>query len=101
MPGSAEQREANHNGGNSAGVSDVVGALRGLLSPQTQSVTVTVNAGGFAVWLTSLAAVLCAGIAIDAKHDIRELRDEVRVMQAHLSAIYMQAPHLKPKDEAE
>lgn len=73
--------------------------LRGLLSPQTQSVNVKISAGGPALWICALAALLCAYAAIDAKHETRALREKFDVMQAHLSAIYMQAPHLKPESE--
>jgi hypothetical protein len=31
--------------------------------------------------------------------DIRELRAEVKALNDYLAAIYMQAPHLRPKDE--
>lgn len=71
--------------------------LRDILG--TQTVNVSVNAGGAALWVCTLAAVLCAASAWDAKHETRALREKMDVMQAHLSAIYMQAPHLKPESD--
>lgn len=82
--------------------------LRDILG--TQTVNVSVNAGGTALWVCTLAAVLCGAAAWDAKHEtravrsetaneLRAMREKMDVMQAHLSAIYMQAPHLKPESD--
>lgn len=60
---------------------------------------VSINAGGVGVWISALAAVVCFVLAmvlmllfVDQSRKIDDLRH-------HLTAIYMQAPHLKPQDD--
>jgi uncharacterized protein involved in high-affinity Fe2+ transport len=64
----------------------------------TQSVNVSFAGGGPVLFVCALAAILACASAWDAKSETRALREKMDVMQAHLSVIYMQAPHLKPKD---
>lgn len=87
----------------------------------TQNVNVSFSGGGPVLFACALAAIVAALAAWQAKLDVqsvraetaselreiraetaselREMREKMDVMQAHLSVIYMQAPHLKPKDE--
>ena len=65
----------------------------------TQNVNVSFAGGGPVLFVCALAAIIAALSAWDAKSETRALREKMDVMQAHLSVIYMQAPHLKPKDE--
>jgi hypothetical protein len=78
-------------------------ALRG-----TNTTTVQINAGGVGVWLcTTALAIVCALAIVGAflsreeasrrDAEIRELRAEVKALNDYLAAIYMQAPHLRPK----
>lgn len=67
----------------------------------TQNVNVNFGGGGPVLFACALAAIIAALSAWDAKSETRALREKMDVMQAHLSAIYMQAPHLMPKDETE
>jgi uncharacterized protein involved in high-affinity Fe2+ transport len=64
----------------------------------TQSVNVSFAGGGPVLFVCALAAILACASAWDAKLETRALREKMDVMQAHLSAIYIQAPHLKPED---
>lgn len=65
----------------------------------TQNVNVSFGGGGPVLFACALAAIIAALSAWDAKSETRALREKMDVMQAHLSAIYMQAPHLKPDPE--
>lgn len=65
----------------------------------TQNVNVNFSGGGPVLFACALAAIVAALSAWDAKSETRALREKMDVMQAHLSAIYMQAPHLKPDSE--
>lgn len=87
---------------------DLASLLRALRG--TNTTTVQINAGGVGVWLcTTALAVVCAlaGVGGYVAHqeasrrdaDIRELRAEVKALNDYLAAIYMQAPHLRPKDD--
>lgn len=84
---------------------DFVRFLRGDTTAQVQ-----VNAGGVGVWIAVTAAMVIAGVSIvnsmhmtrelaRADAERKELRDQVQRMNDYLAAIYMQAPHLKPKDK--
>jgi hypothetical protein len=75
----------------------------------TQNVNVSFSGGGPVLFACALAAIIAAASAWDAKsetravrsetaNELRAMREKMDVMQAHLSVIYMQAPHLKPKD---
>jgi hypothetical protein len=79
-------------------------ALRG-----SNTTTVNVNAGGVGVWLCLTAlCVVCVVSVMTANErakdvarqdrEISDLRDDVQALNDYLSAIYMQAPHLKPKE---
>ena len=59
---------------------------------------VSVSAGGVGVWIATMSAVVCflmtmvlLVLYVDQSRKIDDLGD-------YLSAIYMQAPHLKPED---
>jgi hypothetical protein len=65
----------------------------------TQNVNVSFSGGGPVLFACALAAIVAALAAWDAKSETRALREKMDVMQAHLSAIYVQAPQLKPESE--
>lgn len=80
-------------------------ALRGGNS----TTTVNVNAGGVGVWLCLTALVVVCVVSVMSANErakgvsrqdaeIRDLRNDVQALNDYLSAIYMQAPHLKPKE---
>jgi hypothetical protein len=87
----------------------------------TQNVNVSFSGGGPVLFACALAAIVAGLSAWQARSDVqairlemanelrdmrsetdadlREMREKLDVMQAHLSAIYMQAPHLKPETD--
>lgn len=71
-----------------------------LVAKNANSTTVTVNAGGIGLWIavTCCAVMLAmnlflAALVMDHSRKIDDLGD-------YLAAIYAQAPHLKPAQEA-
>lgn len=82
---------------------------RGLGSHNSSASTVTVSAGGLAVWVAASACAVAVAVTIVAvifgalaiSELGRQLNDQGRQVgraQDHLTAIYMMAPHLKPKE---
>lgn len=75
---------------------------RGLGPNNSSASNVSLNAGGVAVWIAASAcavsvAVTIAAIIFGALVIIDQGRQIGRA-QDHLTAIYMMAPHLKPKE---
>lgn len=79
-------------------------------SGQQSVSSITVDAGGVGVWIASTACMVMLGVLIVGglwmsrelnRIDVTmsERKEEADRMQTYLSAIYAQAPHLKPKDE--
>jgi len=63
-----------------------------------QQSTVTVQAGGFGLWVATTCCALMLGmnlclLVMLAGHDRK-----IERLEDYLQAIYTQAPHLKPKD---
>lgn len=61
--------------------------------------TVTLSGGSFGIWLAAFAAVVCflmfcVVLILFVNHD-RKIDD----LGDYVNAIYMMAPHLKPKEE--
>lgn len=82
--------------------------LTGNVSGNAQTINVTANAGVFGVWIATTCCIvmLVCGLLgslvvlrefnrYDA--EIAKLQQRDSAQQAYLSAIYAQAPHLKPK----
>lgn len=72
--------------------------------------TVKINAGGVGVWVSStccmvmLAVILVGGFWISREFtrtdkELNERKEELQRIQSYVSAIYVQAPQLRPKDE--
>ncbi len=89
-------------------MTDPAKVLRELLG--TQTVNVSVNAGGVGIWIcTTALAVVCAlsiAFGVISRQEAQrrdaetaELRRDVQTLKDYLAAIYAQAPHLKPKDD--
>lgn len=75
-----------------------------LIAPSGCSTAqINVSAGGAGVWISAFCAALCFvmllafGLALGFVY--LEHNRKIERMQDHLNAIYMMAPHLKPKDE--
>ena len=89
---------------------DDLPALLRALRGGNNTTTVNVNAGGVGVWLCLTALVVVCVVSVMTANErakdvarqdqeIRDLRDDVQALNDYLSAIYMQAPHLRPKDK--
>lgn len=61
--------------------------------------TISINAGGIGVWFacTACAVMLACNLFLVALY--LDQQQQIRDLDAYLSAIYMQAPHLKPEDK--
>lgn len=79
-------------------------------SGQQSVSSITIDAGSIGVWIAATAClVMLAALVVGGLWMSRELnridvtmserKEEADRMQTYLSAIYAQAPHLKPKDE--
>lgn len=93
---------------------DLAGLLRALRG--SNNTTVQINAGGIGVgvsvginiltfaaaaamfWALSEVKADMRKLDSDKSAEIRDLQRELQVAKDYLSAIYMQAPHLRPKD---
>lgn len=74
------------------------------------SAKIEVNAGGVGIWIATTACLMMLAVNIilivlfvvqDAKNDkVQDTQNsKIDKMQDYLNAIYMQAPHLKPKEK--
>lgn len=61
---------------------------------------VSINAGGVGVWIATMAAVVCFVMTLTLLALYMDQRRQVADLNHHLTAIYMQAPYLKPNDES-
>lgn len=69
------------------------------LSPESGNATsVTISAGGMGVWIATTACLMMLVLNIALAMLYLDLSRKYDRMQDHLSAIYMMAPQLKPKD---
>lgn len=93
---------------------DLAGLLRALRG--SNNTTVQINAGGIGVgvsvginiltfaaaaamfWALSEVKADMRKLDSDKSAEIRDLRTDIKALNDYLAAIYMQAPHLKPKD---
>lgn len=80
---------------------DRTDALLRRTDANSNTATISINAGGVGVWIAATACavmlacnVFLAALVID---HARRLSD----LDAYLAAIYMQAPHLKPAENAD
>lgn len=88
---------------------DFEGALRRVLNaymPSSTSARVEINGGGIGVWLSTLFCALCFGILIGVlalgtaiSNRQSDQAREIGELRAYLTAIYMQAPHLRPEED--
>jgi len=82
------------------------GGIRGV----NNQTAIHINAGGIGVWIcvTCFVAILASCLVgsfwmnselASIHHDLKDRKDENDSMKSYLSAIYMQAPQLKPTEE--
>lgn len=68
------------------------------LSPASQS-TITINAGGIGVWIASTACAVMLAVNMFMVALYLDQQQQIRDLDAYLSAIYMMAPSLKPLEK--
>lgn len=61
---------------------------------------IEVNAGGLGVWISATCCAGMLGIGIFSAIVIVDQQRQIADLQHYLSAIYMQAPHLKPEEQS-
>jgi hypothetical protein len=79
----------------------IVRELTGAALKNDNSTRVHINAEGFGAWLAGTAAALMLGMNVFLAALVIDHSRKLDNLHDYLSAIYMQAPHLKPKDAAE
>lgn len=89
-------------------VRDFSSAVRGLQDALTDmrgkggnQATVTIQAGGIAVWLVTCACAFMVGMAMVAGMLMFTQQRQINDLQHYLQAIYMQAPSLRPQQGTE
>lgn len=75
-------------------------ALRGSLASGNSAATITINAGGIGVWLAITGCFVMLVLNIALLVFFMRTDREVSEQGHQLNAIYMMAPHLKPKEPA-
>ena len=75
---------------------DVMGANG---DSQTNQTTVTVQAGGFALWVAATCCAVMLAVNLCLLFMLADHGRQIDRLNEYLSAIYMQAPHLKPERE--
>lgn len=80
-------------------------AIKGLGSTNSAASNININAGGIAVWAAVTACLVMLAVTIVSAIFVSiVLNDQGRQIgraQDHLTAIYMMAPHLKPKENTD
>lgn len=63
------------------------------------SANIHVNAGGVGIWIATTACLMMLAVNVFLIWLFVSQSGKVDKMQDYLNAIYMQAPHLKPKEK--
>jgi hypothetical protein len=69
-----------------------------LKSGNTNTARIEVNAGGVGIWVAVTACFGMLALNVALLFNLAAHDRQIERMQDHLNAIYMMAPHLKPKD---
>lgn len=73
--------------------------VEGMAKAGNKNLTrVEINAGGVGVWIATTACLVSMAVSLFLALWVLDLSRKVSDLGDYLSAIYMQAPHLKPKD---
>lgn len=85
-------------------VSDVLRDLRVNAIDRRGSSNIQINGGGVGVWIATVCCALMLGmgligamVIVDLRQQIGDANSQIRDLRDYLSAIYAQAPHLKPE----
>lgn len=76
----------------------IVDALARASAVNTNAANITVSAGGIGVWVASTACCVMVAVGIILAVNIHTQQRQIDDLKDYLSAIYMQAPHLKPQE---
>lgn len=73
--------------------------VEGMTKAGNKNVTrVEINAGGVGVWIATTACLVSMAVSLFLALWVLDLSRKVDDLSDYLSAIYMQAPYLKPKE---
>lgn len=73
-------------------------AAKALAGINTNQSTISINAGGLGLWVACTCCVVMLACNLFLVALYVDQQQQIRDLDAYLSAIYMQAPHLKPED---
>lgn len=65
---------------------------------KANTATVSINAGGIGIWIASTCAAVSMTMCLAMGGVILNQQREIGELRQYLSAIYMQAPQLKPEE---
>jgi len=71
-----------------------------MLGKNSSSSTVTLSAGGMAVWLAVTAAITMAAMNLILVAMVIDHSRKIDDLNHYLTSIYMMAPQLKPPEQA-
>ena len=69
-----------------------------LKSSNTNTAKIEVNAGGIGVWIATTCCFVMMAVSLFMALWVVDLSRKVSDLNDYLNAIYMMAPHLKPKE---
>lgn len=86
-------------------MTDVVRDMRTHgLDRRASSSNIMINGGGIGVWIATVCCALMLGmgligamVIVDLRQQIGDANSQISDLRDYLSAIYAQAPHLKPE----
>lgn len=84
---------------NEAELAEAIDGLAQMMrsARNTNSATISVQAGGVGVWIATCCCSVMLGIGLVVGSLYLDQQRQIGELRAYLSAIYMQAPHLKPE----
>lgn len=81
------------------GISDVLRDVRETTTRTNGVSSITINGGGLGVWIATCCCCVMLGISIIGAAVIIDQGRRIGELNAYLSAIYAQAPSLRPPKE--
>lgn len=65
----------------------------------TSTANINVNAGGVGVWIATTCCAVMLGMAVVVSAIVIDQQRQISDLHDYLSAIYAQAPHLRPEGD--
>lgn len=72
--------------------------LKDALGNNTNTAKIEINAGGLGVWIATTCCAVMVAVSLLLALWVVDLSRKVSDLGDYLQAIYVQAPHLKPKE---